>query len=100
MISSGWWVCSTRRDLALPSSPLPFVNELPEDLSGWLDAAGVAEGTPFLLSPLWEYDVALNGFFRGVLMAVASRTTAVGDAFDLAKFLTFLWECRGGRSGR
>ncbi len=93
-------MCSTRRDLAFPSSPLPFVNELPEDLSGWLDAAGIAEGTPFLLSPLWEYDVGLNGFFHGAQMATAPRTTSLGYAYDLAKFLTFLWECRGGRSWR
>jgi site-specific recombinase XerD len=93
-------VYRTHRDLQCPVSPLPFVRELPKDLSGWLDEAAIVEGAPFLLSPLWEYDVALNGFFHGVQMAAAPGTTQMGYARDLAKFLTFLWECRGGRSWR
>jgi hypothetical protein len=54
-----------RRDVQCPAVLLPFVELLPADLEGWLDAADVVEGTPFLLSPLFEYDVDLNGFFRG-----------------------------------
>lgn len=80
--------------------PLPFVESLPADLEGWLDAADVVEGTPFLLSPLFEYDVDLNGFFRGLRMAAAPGNTRNGYAADLARFLTFLWVGRGGRSWR
>ena len=79
---------------------LPFVGALPDGLDEWLDEGGIAEGTPFLVSPLFEYDVDLNGFFRGLRMAAAPRATRNGYALDLAKFLTFLWVGRGGRSWR
>ncbi|MEU7823028.1 site-specific integrase [Catellatospora sp. NPDC049133] len=65
-----------------------------------MDRANIAEGTPFLLSPRFEYDVELNGFFKGLRMSAAPRTTRAGYACDLARFLTFLWVARGGRSWR
>ena len=39
--------------------------------------ADVVPGTPFLLSPSYEYDVALNGFFQTVEV-VGSQEHAVG----------------------
>lgn len=75
--------------------------------AGWLEAwralppAGdVPPGTPYLISPAYEYDVALNDFFLHAPMAGSPRRTQVGYARDLAAFLTFLWLARGGRSWR
>lgn len=43
-----------------------FLDVRPGDLVSWLDEAGLPDGLPFLLSPRFEYDVALNSyFFRG-----------------------------------
>jgi hypothetical protein len=64
MITSRWRVGFTPAELLSPSSPLPFVAELPGDWEESLRRAEVVPGTPFLLSPTLEYDVALNGFFQ------------------------------------
>ena len=66
---------------------------------GWLRREGIAEGTPFLLSPLFDYDVELNSYFAQQL-AGNPRTTQEACARDLAAFLTFLWCGRGRRSWR
>ena len=57
-------------------------------------------GTPFLLDPALDYDVALNAFFRSADMLRCAPLTQVGYARDLAAFLTFLWSARGGRGWR
>jgi integrase len=62
--------------------------------------AEVEAGTPFLLSPLLEYDVILNGFFQQLVMKGSAKTTQAGYARDLAAFLSFLWSARDGRSWR
>jgi hypothetical protein len=82
--ASGWRVCVTRRDIPRPTSPLLSVADLPPDVESWLDTAGVPEGTPFLLSPLFEYDVDLNCFFQCPQMVGASANTQVGYARDIA----------------
>ena len=51
MITSRWQVGFTPTELPSPSTPLPFVAELPEDWAGWLRRAEVVLGAPFLLSP-------------------------------------------------
>jgi site-specific recombinase XerD len=96
----GWRVCFTLRDLPQPASLLPFVGNLTADLEPWLDSVGIANGTPFLLSPLFEYDVDLNRFFQGPQLATAPANTQVGYARDIARWLTFLSSARGGRSWR
>ncbi|MFE0023321.1 tyrosine-type recombinase/integrase [Amycolatopsis sp. NPDC059021] len=65
------------------------------DWSSWLRTAEVAPGMPFLVSPRFEYDVRLNGFFRSPRMWSSSPRTQVGYARDLAAFLTFVWTARG-----
>lgn len=79
---------------------MPFVAELPTDWAEWLRRADVVAGTPFLLSPSYEYDVVLNGFFQSVEMVASAANTQSGYARDLAAFLTFLWSARGRRSWR
>jgi site-specific recombinase XerD len=100
MISQEWRVRFVRPELPRPQSPLPFVKDLPKDWEGWLAGSGLEAGTPFLVSPLLEYDVVLNEFWRDPLMRGAAATTQAGYARDVAAFLTFLWAARGGISWR
>jgi hypothetical protein len=78
---------------------MAFVDDLPEWGKGWLVNEGIAPGTPFLLSPVFEYDIELNAYFTKEL-ATSSPKTQEASARDLAAFLTFLWRPRGGRSWR
>lgn len=100
MIKIGWRVHRVAAELPAPVAPLPFVADLPGDWSGRLHSSGVLPGTPFLLSPSYEYDAALNGFFASAAMLSAARNTQVGYARDVAGFRNFLWSGRGGRSWR
>lgn len=52
------------------------------------------------MSPLLEYDVTLNEFFRQPAMRRAALSTQAGYAQNLAAFLSFLWSARDGRSWR
>jgi site-specific recombinase XerD len=65
--------------------------------SGWLRSAPVVAGAPFVLSPEFEYDVRLNGFFASARMRSLAERTQHGYARDLAAFLTFLWSARARR---
>ncbi|MGK5738897.1 hypothetical protein [Micromonospora sp. URMC 103] len=96
----GWQVRRFRSELPAPSSLPPTLALMEEDLEAWLVDIDIPVGTPFLISPLFEYDVTLNSFFYSAYMVGNSRTTQLGYARDLAAFLTFLWCCRGGRSWR
>ena len=78
---------------------MAFVEDLPDWREGWLADEGIAPGTPFLLSPVFEYDVDLNAYFTEELATCAPKTQEA-SARDLAAFLTFLWRSRGGRSWR
>jgi len=70
------------------------------DWDDWLRREDLLPGTPFLISPGFEYDVVVNGFFAHVSMAASSQRTREGYARDLAAFLNFLWLARNGRSVR
>lgn len=96
----GWRVRYVLAELPEPVSPLPFVSELPGDWPGWLKEDGVVVGTPFLISPSFEYDVELNAFFRSVEMVGDAWNTQVGYARDVMAFLDFLWTSRDERSWR
>ncbi|MGV9362055.1 tyrosine-type recombinase/integrase [Amycolatopsis sp. NPDC003731] len=101
MINNVWTVQATTEDLARPSTPPPFDAELAGvDRDAWLRRVGLEPGTPFLISPTFEYDVTLNDFFRSPGMRAKAETTQVGYARDLAAFLTFLWSARGRTSWR
>ena len=52
-----------------------------------------------MISPGFEYDVVVNGFFADVRMAASSQRTREGYARDLAAFFNFLWLARDGRRG-
>jgi hypothetical protein len=69
-------------------------------IAGWLDAEGIRDGVPFLISPDGHYDIDLNACF---LLHRAPENTQAAIAYDLASFLRFLWHHRqplGKRSWR
>lgn len=99
MIKVGWTVHYTSRDVR-PSSVLPVVRDLPDDLAAWLDESGIPDGLPFLLSPRFEYDVVLNSYFHRVQLISAPRNSNANRARALAGFLNFLDRARGGKTWR
>lgn len=103
MTGGQWRVVLTRRGVPRLSELLPGV-VVPggplDDLDAWLDAEGVPDGVPFLVSPSQEYDADLNGYFLCPVMAGAAQNTRLAAAGDVCRFLRFLDESRGGRSWR
>lgn len=93
MIVTAWRVRATAEEFDLPPDGVPFdVRLLTEGRAEWLREVGVEAGTPFLVSPVFEYDVVLNRFFRSPGMRMHAVNTQFGYARDLAAFLTFLWQ--------
>jgi site-specific recombinase XerD len=95
MTTNRWHVRLTPAELPSLTRALPFVADLPCDWAGWLRREDVVPGTPFLLSPSFEYDVVLNDFFQSVGMVAAAANTQLGYARNLAAWLTFLSSARG-----
>jgi hypothetical protein len=88
----GWRVHFTRRQLPTPGTPRLTLKGLPEGvIAGWLDAEGIEDDVPFLISPDGHYDIDLNAYF---LLHPAPENTQAAIAYDLASFLTFLWRNR------
>ena len=79
---------------------MPFVVDLPADLEGWVAGEGLTEGAPFLISPTYEFDVVLNGYFSQASMLGAAAKTREAHARDLPAFLTFRWAARDGKGWR
>lgn len=80
MIKTGWRVHYVPAELLVPKSPLPFVSELPGEWDRWLAEDDTPAWTPFLISPGFAYDVALNAFFRSATMVGAAWNTQSGYA--------------------
>ena len=97
MFRTRWFVKFTPAEPPSVSAPLPFVSDLPGGWSQWLLDASLIPGTPFLLSPAFEYDVTLNSFFQQPIMVGSAKMTQAGYARDLAAFLSFLWSACGTR---
>ena len=95
-----WTVHYTSREVARPAEVLPWLRDLPEDLTPWLDEAGIPDGLPFLLSPRYEYDVVLNSYFHRASLIDAPWNSNANRARALAAFLNFLHRARGGKSWR
>lgn len=92
----GWRVFFTRQDLPRPKAGCVLLAGL-HDLDVWLDERRIGEGSPYLLDPLGRYDVDLNDYFVTEL-ANEPVTTQEAVAYDLKRFLKFLWDNRGRRS--
>lgn len=92
----GWRLFFTRRQLP----PLRSVDDLgagSEDLDRLPYAGASPDGTPYLIDPCGGYDVRLNDFFTTELIN-APPTTQAAYAYDLKRFLKFLWDNRSQRS--
>src|SRR5215472_9016359 len=100
VVTGRWRVCLTPAAPRTSAAEALCERSWLEGWDDWLRRADLLPGTPFLISPEFEYDVALNGFFLDVPMAGRSPRTQEGYARDLAAFLNFLWLARGGRSWR
>ncbi len=87
------------RDLPVPTTTRSFLDVVPGDLVAWLDEEGLPDGLPFLLSPRFEYDVALNAYFLQANLTAPWNNNA-NRARALARFFTFLHTARGGKSWR
>lgn len=92
-----WTVHFVDRDLPEPASELSYLREAPGDLVTWLDRMGLPDGLPFLLSPRFEYDVALNSYFLRANLRVAPWNSNANRARALARFLNFLHVARGNK---
>lgn len=62
------------------------------DMAAWLDAEGIPDGTPFLVSPAGEYDTGPNSYGRSPALV----NTQLAFARDMKGFLNFLWNHRPG----
>jgi site-specific recombinase XerD len=94
----GWRVFFTRRGLSQPRATDPLLAPL-RNLDGWLADHKVADGTPFLIDPTGQYDSALNRYFH-VQMSAEPLNTQAAAAYDLKRFLAFLWDNRAGKTWR
>ncbi|SHY88452.1 phage integrase domain/SAM domain-containing protein [Mycobacteroides abscessus subsp. bolletii] len=94
VVFRSWKLCHFPAEMLAPSEPLRFVPSTGDDWAEWLQAEAIPAGTPFLLSPTFEYDVALNEFFLSAMMIGTARNTQVGYARDIKAFLNFLWRSR------
>lgn len=95
-----WSVHFVARDLPSVSVWPAYLGEGPEAMESWWDRAGVPDGLPFLLSPRFEYDVALNAYFLQANVMTAPQNTNANRARAIARFLNFLLVARGGRYRR
>lgn len=88
----GWTVHFVSRDLPAPTATRFLPDVRAGDLVSWLDEVGLPDGLPFLLSPWFEYDVALNSYFLHANLTAPWNSNA-SRARPLARFFT----CRHGR---
>ncbi|GGS80232.1 site-specific integrase [Streptomyces badius] len=101
MIVNAWRVRATVEEFDLPPDGVPFeARLLTEDRAEWLREVGLEVGTPFLVSPTFEYDAVLNRFFQSPMMRMRAVNTQFGYARDVAAFLTFLWVARRRKGWR
>jgi site-specific recombinase XerD len=73
---------------------------MPLSWESWLDDVGIPDGTPYLLSPGYEYDTGLNGYFHRVNLLEEPLNTLSNRALAVARFLNFLHQSRGGKGWR
>lgn len=52
----------TSRDLPESVEPAGYLRLPPAEWERWLDDLGIPDGTPYLLSPTFAYDVHLNSY--------------------------------------
>jgi hypothetical protein len=92
-----WSVHYSSRDLPETPDASWILPGLGLTWDSWLDEAGIPDGTPFLLSPTFEYDTALNTYFHRVNLLMAPWNTQNNVALALVRFFNFLAVSRGGK---
>ncbi len=97
---TGWRLCYFPAELPPQSAAPPFTSPFADDWDRWLHAEAIPARTPFLLSPSFDYDIALNSFFLSADMLSAAWNTQDGYARDVKAFLNFLWHNRNRTSWR
>ncbi|WP_280827286.1 site-specific integrase [Mycobacterium sp. OTB74] len=95
-----WSLHQTRTAIEAADDWMPHREMAASAWKRWRADSAIPGGTPFLLSPEMTYDVALNTFFYSPDMLRARRSTRIGYAGDLKRFLTFLHHNRGGTDWR
>lgn len=95
----GWRLFFTRHQLLPPRSIDDLSSYALRYLGERFNAGIEREGVPYLIDPLGQYDVILNDFFATELTN-APPTTQAAYAYDLKRFLMFLWDNRAQRSWR
>ncbi|MFF0969504.1 hypothetical protein ACWDQO_36940 [Streptomyces sp. NPDC003703] len=98
MLQLGAW--STHfitRDLPESAEPAGYLRLPPAEWERRLDDLGIPDGTPYLLSPSFVYDVRLNSYFRRVDFLEGPLNSQNNSASALARFLNFLHSHRGGK---
>nr|BEK71434.1 site-specific integrase [Kitasatospora purpeofusca] len=95
-----WSVHYTCRDLPQLDELPWFLRGVPDDYEVWLDEAAIPDGVPYLLSPLFEYDVDLNEYFLRADLVEAPLNSNANRARAMAGFFTFLWRSRGRKGWR
>lgn len=59
----GWQLCYFPAELPNLTVKAPFASPVRDGWDDWLERAAIPARTPFLLSPAFEFDVAINSFF-------------------------------------
>ncbi|MGC0367082.1 site-specific recombinase XerD [Rhodococcus sp. 27YEA15] len=95
MSLSSWRVCITEMRVSRPPDC-----GVPEGVERSFFPDDPFTGSPFLLSPLFEYDVDLNSYFRSPSFVTMSLISQQGYARNIAAFLSFLTSARSGSSWR
>ncbi|MFE2256123.1 integrase [Streptomyces cyaneofuscatus] len=72
----------------------------PAEWELWLDDQGIPDGTPYLLSPRFVYDVNLNSYLHRVDYLEGPLNSQKNRAGALASYFTFLHQARWGRVWR
>ncbi|MFJ2218402.1 hypothetical protein ACIQVO_40140, partial [Streptomyces sp. NPDC101062] len=96
----GWSVHFTSRDLPQPREDLWYLRIRPEEWECWLDDQGIPDGTPYLLSPRYAYDVNPNSYLHRVDYLEGPLNSQKNRARALASYFTFLHQARWGRDWR
>ncbi|MFE9813055.1 integrase [Streptomyces sp. NPDC005548] len=97
---NGWSVHFTSRDLPQPRDGAWYLRIRVEEWECWLDDQGIPDGTPYLLSPGFVYDVNLNSYFHRVDYVEGPLNSQRNRARALGGYFTFLHEARGGKDWR
>lgn len=91
-----WRLCRVHESIPVLDLPTSVTPEFKTGWSRWRTKFGIPIGTPYLISPAFEYDIELNEFFYSTEMLVFRMSTRMGYARDVKGFLTFLHRNRGG----